>query len=108
VKFFQKILASLFLVALLFALSGKTIHVISESGHDHDFVCSENSTHFHEQEHTCFICDFELQTSDGFWPLIGELTIFATEFSKTSIFLSLDLVKQSFSFDARGPPVMMA
>lgn len=103
-KHIQKILAAAFLVALLFALSGKTIHVISESGHEHDFVCSESSTHFHEQEHTCFICDFELQLSDGYnfdSPELAISIILKEEASKSIFFV---FSETHFSFTSRGPP----
>jgi hypothetical protein len=101
-KLFQKILASLFLAALLFALSGKTIHVLFE--HQEEQLCTENSTHFHEKEHTCFICDFEFQVADDFKysdPEFRINTIVKEEVSNAIFFV---FYETHFSFTSRGPP----
>ena len=105
-SYFKKISSFLFLVALLFALSGKTIHVLSENGHEHDFICSENSTHFHEQEHSCFICDFELQIVDDF--NFNSFEIYsATSFELTSLSFQKYYVNSGLgSHSPRGPPTI--
>ena len=103
-KFFQKISATAFLAVLLFALSGKTIHVLSEDGHEHDFICSETSTHFHEQEHACFICDFELVVSDHGIPDGIQISYCCPIKEEVSNAIFFVFSETHFEFTSRGPP----
>jgi len=103
-KQLRNIFPVFWLTVLVFALSGRTVHVLFEHGHDHEFVCSEKSTHVHEKEHSCFICDFELQVSDGISPRAVSFDYSLPQQPQTlagNVFVS-SLSK--FNFSLRGPP----
>lgn len=100
----NKIVALWFLAALLFAMSGRSVHILFEEGHDHDFVCSESATHFHEAEHSCFICEFEFQLSDGSVDSDFNFNSFELINKEPSKEIFFVFSKSHFSFTSRGPP----
>jgi hypothetical protein len=57
----RKLSGYFLLLAFLFPLVQKGIH---DFGHRLDFHCEEKSDkHFHEQEHTCAACDYQVPAS---------------------------------------------
>lgn len=103
-KLILRIFSFVALFALCFALSGKTIHVLSE--HHDEELCSETITHFHEQEHSCFICEFDFQQADAFLFHAIDLNAKIISFEKNGF--AFDFTFQSFNqrVHSRGPPVV--
>jgi hypothetical protein len=105
-KQLKNILSVIWLSALLFALSGKTVHVLFDHSHDHEFVCSEKSTHTHKKEHSCFVCEFELQLADVF--LYHQPSVACRILSEKHTALAAVFVAShsKFNFTQRGPPAV--
>lgn len=103
-KLITRIFSFIALFALCLALSGKTIHVLTE--HHDEELCSETITHFHEQEHSCFICEFDFQQAD-------EFNFVRIDFTSKVIFADLNLAADNFTLQSfhelihsRGPPAV--
>ncbi|HYG53101.1 MAG TPA: hypothetical protein VD905_19515 [Flavobacteriales bacterium] len=99
----HRIAAGLFLAALVFAMSGKTVHVLFE--HHEDELCTESATHFHEKEHSCFICEFDFQLSDGFHFVQPELNLVVLEKEQPCVPTVFVFSLSHIDFTTRGPPV---
>jgi hypothetical protein len=95
--------SSLFLLSIfLFAYTEKGIHDILHADDDHCHSLTEK--HFHDQEHHCFMCDFDISTfGTASFPVEHSFILHSTE----AIFL---VTENSFSYKAsspsytRGPP----
>ncbi|HLP14079.1 MAG TPA: hypothetical protein VK177_19260 [Flavobacteriales bacterium] len=102
-KPFHRIISSLFLLALVFAMSGKTAHVVFE--HHDEEACTERTIHFHEAEHSCFICEFDFQLSDGIHFTQPGLKIISFETEPVIAATVFVFSTSFFDFATRGPPV---
>lgn len=103
-KLLHRIYALSWILVLLFALSGKSYHVLIE--HHEEEVCGNSETHYHEKEHSCFICEFELKDN----ALIFNHFEFQAEYSiKYNYFASLTQAFVEASYydkNPRGPPML--
>ncbi len=98
----KKYFSCFFLFLLLFPLAEKAIHGLE---HHDEIQCTITDKHFHEQERSCFICDFTINDSNG-------LPSNDVQFVNTSNFFSfqnfIERVNIPFSFSnlpSRAPPI---
>ncbi|HTB07960.1 MAG TPA: hypothetical protein VK806_13500 [Bacteroidia bacterium] len=101
----KKYLSLFVLGVFLFSYSEKGIHDLL---HADDFHCHEqHAKHFHNLEHHCAICDFELSFYDT------SLTFTAPSFTRCATDVSFLVTEQqiallpSSSLSARGPPAIV-
>lgn len=90
-------------LALLFPFSINALHLFSHGDHDH---CTETgTTHFHQKEFDCELCDFHL-TSVLHFSTGTEINIIDSNFK--TIFPPLEETffdTTTLHFNLRGPPV---
>ncbi len=91
------------LLLFLFPLVEKEIHAME---HMNDFHCTATDKHFHEQEHTCSLCDYSVPDSN-------ELEISYYQFSTYGKNISFDLYTTCLhtpspfqDIPSRGPPII--
>ncbi|MBN8694948.1 MAG: hypothetical protein J0L87_00335 [Bacteroidetes bacterium] len=94
-------IALLFL--FLFPLVEKEMHTLE---HMDDFHCTSSDKHFHEQEHSCSLCDYSVPDSN-------ELEIAYYQFRSFGKIISFDLFTSSVhspssyqDIPSRAPPVV--
>lgn len=61
-KQLKKYLPFIFLFLLLFPIAEKALHALEHRSNRH---CTITDKHFHQQEHSCSICDFTVTDSNG-------------------------------------------
>jgi len=95
--------SSLFLLGIfLFAYTEKGIHDILHADDEHCHSLTEK--HFHNQEHHCFICDFNISLSDNHTFLSQNSFL---QYANGIFFVISEqnlVLRNSTSLSARGPP----
>lgn len=96
--------ASLLLIMIVMLPSVfQLVHVFEE--HEQDY-CVENSTHIHEHEIKCSVCDFKLNSTDN--QLTKYVEFLKINFDKQLIFeyYNFKYNHQHLSYSLRGPPTL--
>jgi hypothetical protein len=100
---FKKYLSIFFLFLLLFPLAEKSIHGLE---HQKDIHCTAIEKHFHEQEHSCSICDFTLIDSNVFPEKQVAFLIAIQNFSFLPFSQKLNIPHEYSNLPSRGPPTI--
>ena len=95
----------LFLLCLfLFPFVEKGLHDFS---HRNDFSCSvKTEKHIHNEEHNCFICDFNIPAATEPTPHSDGFFLTVTSFNYSSFSQHLILPKADYKFSPRSPPLV--
>lgn len=74
--------------------------------HLDDFHCSSSDKHFHEQEHTCAICDYTVPDKNE--PTEANFCIvqYAADFNYSSTYFFHFSEKNNYNLSARAPPIV--
>ena len=100
-KLIKHCLGVLLVVLFLFPQVEKSLHALE---HHDEFHCTESETHYHEAEHHCSICDYEVSH------LISPVSVFQFEYltlciSQPEVEFAAQYVKQPLQWASlRGPP----
>ena len=96
---------SIFSIAVfLFPLVAEEVHTFE---HRNDSHCTERSTtHFHEMEHHCSMCDFVHLTSDTPFRNKQILEIEIYKVLCFNYYLLFEVAKHNCTFLLRGPPTI--
>ena len=95
---------ALLLITIVFLPSVfQLVHVFEE--HEQDY-CVENTTHIHEHEIKCLVCDFKLNSTDH--QLTKYVEFLKINFDKQLIFeyYNFKYNHQHLSYSLRGPPTL--
>lgn len=97
----KKISAIIMLMLLLLPMFSAIAHSLED--HDHP-ICNEVTTHLHELETECSICDFHFQAYN-FNPLqqLEEFTA-KSYFKHTLHYNSITALNSTYNYLLRGPP----
>jgi len=99
----HKISALMMLMLLLLPIVSEAMHALGE--HDHP-TCEEVTTHLHELESECAICDFHF-TAFTFTPLQQIVdTLVKKDTQRISSYASIVKINISFTYLLRGPPTI--
>jgi hypothetical protein len=99
---FKKYIASFFLFLFLVPTIEKELHAFE---HKDDLHCTSNDKHFHEQEHTCSVCDFNCSSSSSIPVSEVQFILSSKQFSFNSFSENVYIVKTFSSLPARAPPI---
>ena len=95
--------AAIFSLALLLPTAVKFAHTFE--GHEHK-ACTDLSTHLHEKQLDCSICDFHFSIFD-FTPQQNTEFIAQEEFQKTeTLYFLANFSLNSTHYYLRGPPLL--
>ncbi len=98
----KKYLSIFFLFLLLFPLAEKSIHGLE---HEKDVHCTAIEKHFHEQEHSCSICDFTITDSNSLSNTGFVFTLTSQSFSFQPFSQSVIIPYAYSNLPSRAPPV---
>ena len=96
--------AALLLVTIvLFPSFFQLAHVFEK--HEQNY-CFENSTHIHEHEIKCSVCDFKLNSTDDQLPNHVEFLTINFDKQLTLEYYNFKYNHQHLSYSLRGPPTL--
>ena len=99
----QFFIVSAFCLALLFPIGAKTVHAFGQHKHE---VCSDLSSHLHEKQLDCSICDFHFSFFH-FQPLAVLESIASVEVPPVVFEYVFNAKTGSINhFFLRGPPLL--
>lgn len=99
----SRLFALLLIVVLLFP-SALQFHHIFES-HDHNTDCKEVTTHLHEKEIDCSLCDFHLSSFNISFNTVDKYINIEVSSSYLAYYKSNKYNSTKRSFNLRGPPM---
>jgi len=94
-------IAAIFSLALLLPIFTQTFHALQ--GHKHE-VCVDFSSHLHEKQLDCSICDFHHSNFDFKLYNYSELIVFSTFHKVESVVVLIDSTSLISHYYLRGPP----
>ena len=95
---------ALLLITIVFLPSVfQLVHVFEE--HEQDY-CVENTTHIHEHEIKCLVCDFKLNSTDDQLPKYVEFLAINFDKQLTLEYYNFKYNHQHLSYSLRGPPTL--
>lgn len=100
-KLFKVIVAAIFSLALLLPIATQTFHALQ--GHQHE-VCVDFSSHLHEKQLDCSICDFHHSNFDFKLYNYSELIVFSTFHKVESVVVLINSSTSTTHYYLRGPP----
>lgn len=102
-EIFKFVYAAIFSLAVLFPSAIKFAHTFENHKHE---VCEDVTTHLHQKQLDCSICDFHFSIYN-FTPLqLAEITVLQS-FQKTeSVYLFPEFKLNSSYYLLRGPPLL--
>ena len=99
-KMFQKIFALILCIGLLVPIMEKSLHALKHSA---DLHCTSSDKHFHEKQHSCSVCDYELNSPDV-QSIHIDFQVYAQKFEYVTQY-QLQFSSSEFLFTAsRAPP----
>lgn len=101
-KVTQVLVATIFSLALLLPTAVQFAHTFE--GHEHK-ACTDISTHLHEKQLECSICDFHFSIFN-FTPLeVPEFSVYHRYHNVEVFYLSQDFYLSQTPYFLRGPPL---
>lgn len=95
--------ALLLIIIMLIPTSIQFIHIFEK--HEHNNNCKEITTHLHEKELDCSLCDFHLSSFDITFKRNLEYSSIGISSSYTAYYKSNKYNSTKYSFNLRGPPM---
>ena len=99
---FKSVFSAFLLTLFLFPLVEKEIHVLH---HVESFHCKASDQHFHEQQHTCSICDFIVPVTIAPAQPVYDFSIYATSSFVISFREAKVISSPKYFVSLRAPPV---
>lgn len=88
---------------MLFPSGVQFLHAFEEHGHNND--CKEVTTHLHEKEVDCSLCDFQISSFDISFHSYSKQKIAKASSSYIAYYKSKKYNSIKRSFNLRGPPM---
>ncbi|CAM3422907.1 hypothetical protein [Aequorivita lipolytica] len=94
--------ASIFSLALLYPTAVQFAHTFE--GHEHK-ACTETSTHLHEKQLDCSICDFQFSIFNFSPQELPEFTVFHSYQNIETVYVLPEFKLNTTHYFLRGPPL---
>ncbi len=99
----QFLAATIFSLALLLSTAVKVAHTFE--GHEHR-ACTDLSTHLHEKQLDCSICDFHFSIFNFTPQQVAEFSVFHSFKSVDTFYLLPEFSNKTSHYFLRGPPAL--
>jgi hypothetical protein len=101
-KVLNKYFSFFFLFLFLFPMVEKQLHALAHADEVH---CSADEKHFHELEHSCSICDFNLTDSPTLTSVSYSFIIIEVENTYDTFIEGVNTSLRVVHLPARAPPI---
>src|SRR4051812_10201840 len=102
-KTLLKIFSLLLCLGLLAPILEKSIHSWQ---HRNDIHCNTSGKHFHEQEHDCNVCDYDMPVQDV-QSVVCDLTIYSQSVPCQNTYQASITSYNIFFSTSRAPPIIV-